>query len=187
MKDFDLIILGRPGSGKGTQAEILTKKYGFEWIQTGALVRKFAEGESFAARKVKAEAERGDLTPSWFVSLLWLQRLIETPETSRVLFDGSPRKIWEAELLDEVLEWFEREMLRTLLIDISVDEAKKRLTLRGRIDDATEKVERRLALFDQELVPVIGHYEKKGVLIRINGEQSVEEVAKEIAEKLGLA
>ena len=127
---LNLIILGRSGSGKGTQAQILSHEFNLEYIGTGDLLRKFSERENAAAHRMKETMAQGKLAPSWMPFFIWMEKLAYTDVHKGVLFDGSPRMLGEAITLDEVLDWFERKNIKVILIDISREIALKRLMKR---------------------------------------------------------
>jgi len=214
------IFLGRAGSGKGTQAELLVKKLGLIYIGSGELLRARAETKDFTGQKTAVTLNSGALCPSTLIFMLWINRLEEIKQKQGddfpgIIFDGSPRQLDEALLLDEALRWYEWDKnIKVLLIDISRQEAFSRLTKRRicqgcgqvipyvghykniekcdkcggeldvRADDTKEAINLRLDLFEQEVQPVVEFYEKKGLLVKINGEQSIEDVHKEILEKI---
>lgn len=127
---LNLIMLGRSGSGKGTQAQELAREFDLEYIGTGDLLRKFSERKNAAARRMKETMAQGKLAPSWMPFFIWMEKLAYTDAHKGVLFDGSPRMLGEAITLDEVLEWFERKNIKVILIDISRDTAHRRLMKR---------------------------------------------------------
>ncbi len=103
-----------------------------------------------------------------------------------IIFDGSPRKLYEASMLLELLEMYGWEKsVRVLHVMISPKEAMKRLLKRGRFDDDREDIKNRLRVFREEVMPVLRFFKKQGMLIEINGEQTVEAVHKEILRTLG--
>jgi adenylate kinase len=214
-----LIFLGRAGSGKGTQAELLVKKFGFSYIGSGELLRELAQKKDFTGLKAGAVMKSGVLVPTTLVFMLWINQMEQIKKEQAegfkgIIFDGSPRELDEALMLDEALNWYEWNNVKALLIDISRQEALNRLTkrricaqcgqvipyigkykdiekcdkcsgdLKERADDTLEAINLRLDLFEKEVVPVIKYYEQKSLLIKINGEQSIEDVQKEILEKI---
>ncbi|MCR4323072.1 MAG: nucleoside monophosphate kinase [Candidatus Azambacteria bacterium] len=211
---FNLIMLGRSGSGKGTQAQILAQEFNLEYIGTGDLLRKFSEQKNAAARRMKETMAQGKLTPSWMPFFIWMQKLAYTDAHKGVLFDGSPRMLGEAITLDEVLDWFDRKNVEVLLIDISRDTAHQRLLKRRvcgvckhgayveneqtplthcqycggnltiRAEDNPDGIDARLDWFDAEVTKVIEHYRAKGNLIVVSGETDPETVHREILEEL---
>jgi len=211
---LNIVLLGRSGSGKGTQAKFLCNKFNLEYIGSGDLLREFSNKDLAVSRRLKRELAEGKLMPTWIPFYLWLDKLVHLPEDKGVLFDGSPRKVQEAETLEEVLEWFERRNVKAILIEVSRDEAYKRMILRRicakcgnitslktheeaeikcencgepmrvRPGDHPDAIKARLDWFEKETQKSIDFYEKKGILVRINGEQPIEDVSKEILEKL---
>ena len=212
-KPLDIIMLGRSGSGKGTQAKLLVDKLGLEYIGTGDLLREFSQRENSAAGHLKQALIQGKLVPSWLAFFVWMEKLAYVQPQKGVLFDGSPRKLPEAQVLDEVLEWYERLNVKVVLIDISREEARKRLLHRKvcsqchkgayvvdnndtckhcggilniRMEDNPQAIETRLDWFDSEVLPVVEYYRVKGNLITVNGERSAEEISQDLLNKLEL-
>lgn len=182
------VLLGISGSGKGTQAKMLIEKFGLDYVGSGDLLRARVEANDFTGIKMKEVLARGDFAPTSIIFGLWLGRweeLKSKPDFKGFVIDGSPRKLIEAELIDQALEWYEwGKYFKVLLVDVSRDEAYSRLSLRARYDDIPEAINSRLDLFEKEVGPVIDYYEKQGRLIRVNGEQSVEDVHRDILKAL---
>lgn len=213
-----LTLLGRAGCGKGTQAKLLTEHFGLFYIGSGELLRDRVKQNDFTGQKTDRTMKTGALVPTSLIFMLWMNRLEEMKKQSDfkgIVFDGSPRKLVEAQLLEEALEWYEwGKKFKAILVDISRQEAFNRLTKRRqcarcsqlipyvgaykdlvvcdkcggelvvRQDDTPEAINQRLDLFDQEVMPVVAFYEKKGLLVKVNGEQTIEEVQREILERL---
>lgn len=179
-----IILLGPSGSGKGTQAKLLQEKFGLDYVGSGDLLRARQEIDDFSGRKVREVLSRGGFTPTAIIFGLWLVKWEEMKNKSEFkgfVIDGSPRKIIEAQLIDQTLEWYEWDKyLRILLIDVSRSESSRRLLERKREDDTPEAINSRLDLFEREVLPVIEYYDKSKRLIKINGEQSIEDVHKDI-------
>jgi adenylate kinase len=183
------IMLGKSGSGKGTQVELLQKKFGFEVISSGTLLRERAKKDDFVGRRIHELISKGILTPSPVIFHLWMHKFEELREqgVKKIIFEGSPRKVYEARLLEEVFPFYQWEGgILAIHIDISDEQAMKRLFERARSDDDKEAIQKRLQWYQEEVVPVVEYYREKGVLVEINGEQSIEEVHQEILEKLHL-
>ncbi|TSC75553.1 MAG: adenylate kinase [Parcubacteria group bacterium Gr01-1014_30] len=183
------IFLGRSGSGKGTQVKLLKKKLGLDYISSGKLLRRRKKIKDFTGKKLQKVLDRGGLVPTPVVFKLWLDRFEKLKKKKNFkgfIYEGSPRKIFEAYLMDEALGWYEwNKKLKVILIDISEKEAIARLTKRGREDDKISAIKSRLSWFQTNVVPVINFYRKTGRLIKINGEQTVENVFKDILKALG--
>lgn len=129
-----IILLGRQGSGKGTQAKLLAKEYKFNYIGSGDILRSFYEGLSFSAKKTKQVLNEGDYMPTAVIFKLWMDKfeaLKEKGEPNGIVLDGSPRKLLEAQLIGQALKWYEWDKeIQVVLIDISREEGFSRLTKR---------------------------------------------------------
>jgi len=183
-----LVVLGKSGSGKGTQVEMLAKEYNFRVISSGNLLRARAEQNDFVGQRIGEILNKGGLVPTPVVFHLWLHELEAAREDSGisgVVFEGSPRKLYEALMLDETLWFYGLEQhMQVVHLNISDEEAMKRLLARGRKDDQPEAIRERLRWYQEQVSPVIEHFREKGKLVEINGEQSIEEVSTEVLEKL---
>lgn len=189
MKAFKFLsILGRAGSGKGTQAELLGRLFPFKHISTGQLLRDRAQEKDFLGKKIADILEVGGIIPTPITFMLWmpeLEKLAQQTTYQGLLFDGSPRKLHEAQMLDDTLELYGwSEHMRVLNINISKEEAMRRLLLRARSDDDEASIRSRLAWFKTYVEPTLDHYRKKGLLVDVQGEQPVEDVHKEVLLKL---
>lgn len=193
-KPYIIVILGRPGSGKGTQANLLEKKFKFAHLSTGQLLRERMKMRDLVGRTIKKTLDEGHLVPTPIVFQLWMPRLERFRHNKKfpgVILDGSPRKLYEARMLDETLGFYgwDQNML-VLNLTISPKEAMRRLLKRDRHDDDRDDIKRRLAWFRTEVIPVLRFYQKKGVRIDIDGERSIETIHKDIVrrlKKLGIA
>ncbi|OGF82594.1 hypothetical protein A3B18_01380 [Candidatus Giovannonibacteria bacterium RIFCSPLOWO2_01_FULL_46_13] len=179
-KATTLMFLGRSGSGKDTQIEMLMKRPDFAGAietNTGNMLREMAKKESILGKKVKEILETGGLMPGWLSFTAWESYLIDKAKGDEILFTaGSPRRMEEAELEDKALEFLGRPKPVGVYISVSREEAKKRLLLRKRGDDTEESIENRLSWFDENVLPIAEHYRKEGRLIEVDGEGSQEEV-----------
>ena len=190
MKDFKVIILmGRSGCGKGTQAKLLQKKFGFDYLSSGDLLRARTKIDDFSGQKLKKVMSQGNLAPTFLISYIWSEKIREIknkPNLKGLIIDGSPRSLLEAELTSDIFEWYEWSDIKVILLDISDEEAFNRLTKRQRFDDKIEAIRSRLDFYKNDVQPTIDYYEKQGRLIKVNGQQSIEEVHQEIWSQLKL-
>ncbi len=194
MKFKNVVFLGRSGAGKGTQLKLLDEYLLSQgkktlYISIGELLRSLGSKDTFAGRKVKEILNAGKLIQEWVAIYMWqndiMTRLQENDEI--IFFDGSPRKLHEAEVLDATLEWFEREEdMVAILLDVGHGEVSQRLKARGRADDTDEAIKSRLDWFETEVMPVVRYYESSGRLVTVDGEGTVEEVQKRVREALGI-
>lgn len=213
-KPLIIILLGKSGSGKGTQAEFLEDKFKLEHIGSGDLLRKRAKDKDFTGGELAKTLKRGNLVPTPVIFKLWLDKVEQLKNRKSLngfIMDGNPRKIMEAYLIDELFDWYNwKGNAKALLLDISDKEAINRLTKRRicqkckeiipfvgdykkikkcqecggklveRNDDSVPVVKKRLAWFKKEVMPIINYYKKTGRLVKINGEQSIEKVFKDV-------
>lgn len=184
-----LSILGRPGAGKGTQIKLLLEKTGFEAIKTGDLLRERSQKGDAVGNKLRDILDNGLLMPTPIVFSLWMPKLEQIYNEGKVkgiIFDGNPRKPYEAMMFEELFLMFGWEKkFRACHIKISEEESKKRLLGRGRFDDTKKEIQERFSWFNDEVMEVVGHYAKMGVLVEVNGAQSVEAVHRDIVQSLG--
>ena len=186
-KKFTFIVLGRSGSGKGTQAHYILTRLGdsSRHIETGRFLRDIIEESNATTDIARRIMEEGRLFPSWFGAYTWLRQLIERGYAAfHLVFDGAPRKVSEAMLIDEVMEWHKRSASICIYVEVSEEEATRRLLGRRRTDDHATAIQHRMAFFKKDVLPVVDYYAKKNRLIRINGEQPIEKVWKEIDSAL---
>ncbi|MBI2633780.1 MAG: nucleoside monophosphate kinase [Parcubacteria group bacterium] len=188
-KPFTITIIGRSGCGKGTQAKMLRDHLKVEfYVSTGDIFRQMATLDTLAGKKIAEILRSGGLIPDWLAYTTWQKELIEkllNPEEN-IIFDGAPRRVKEAESLDEVMAWFGRPLPTPILLDVSHDEAYKRLKLRGRPDDTEENIRERLSWYETEVVPVLDYYKKQGRLLKVDGMPLPDEVFSNIKTALGL-
>lgn len=180
-----VFFIGKPGSGKGTQADLLAQATGWPVITAGEQFRKIATEDSLVGRKVKVTIDAGILTPPWFPMYLYLKSLFSISEHSGAIFDGFNRKVQEAELIIDSLNWLERPFT-VLDIKISDEEVLHRISLRkeveGRVDDNV--IQTRLTEYNKFTDPAIELFRKAGVLVEVNGERTPEVIAAEARQIL---
>ena len=191
------IFIGRSGCGKGTQADLMITylcKIGDKscrtlHLESGALLRGFTKGNNYTQKRTKFVMDNGLLVPESVVVALWTDYLIANfTGIENLVFDGTPRKLHEAQLLDNALQFYGVEKPTVIYMNVSKEWSEKRLIGRARKDDTPEAVAKRLAWFDTEVMPTIDYY-KNNVgynFVDINGEQPIGDVQNEILAKLGL-
>ncbi len=190
-KPLTLVFLGRSGSGKGTQAERLIKYLGLKdyiYIVTGDLFRALATKDSVIGRKVATQLKLGQLPPDWLASALWQHELVERllRDDQAIIFDGALRRVNEAITLETVLEWLGRPKAIPILIDVTREEAFRRLKLRGRADDSDEVINRRLDWYEEDVVKVVEYYQNLGRLVRVDGMPPPDQVFQNLISSLGI-
>lgn len=168
--------------------EKLAEQHALKIISSGSLLRARAGEKDFVGNRIAEILDRGGLIPTPIIFHLWLHELEKIreagDEVKGIIFEGSPRKLYEAYLLDETLWFYNLEKnMRVVHLDITDEEAMKRLLARKRYDDTEAAIRERLQWYKAEVVPAVEYYREKGRLVEINGEQSVEAVHQEIVEK----
>ena len=187
---LDIVILGPPGAGKGTQAKRVAAETGLPHINTGDILRAERASGSDLGRTVEALMARGELVPDDVVIDVVRERL-ERPDTANgFVLDGFPRTLPQADALDRMLAEIEREVTLVLLFQVPSEVAEQRLRRRaaeeGRFDDTPEVIRRRLKL---QTVPeeLVAYYRAKGILVGIHAERTVDEVFAEVQAVLETA
>ena len=191
------IFLGRSGCGKGTQADLLrdflsknkSKSFRVLHIESGAFLREFVKSSGYTQTKVDNVMKNGALVPESMVVALWTNYLIANfTGKEDMVFDGTPRKLHEAQLLDNALKFYDIEKPNVICLNVSREWSEKRLIARGRgQDDKPESIQRRLDWFENEVTKSLDFYRNSPYynFIDINGEQPIEDVQNEILSKLG--
>jgi adenylate kinase len=215
MEELNLVLLGPPGSGKGTQGERLQEELRLPYYATGDILRAAVREDSELGRAAKEYMDRGDLVPDELIVDMIAAR-IDSPEAADgFILDGFPRTAPQAEALAEKLAALGRELTAVLLIDVSDEEVVRRLggrrtcvenghvfhvelnpprqegvcdidgsELITRDDDEPEVIRHRLEQYQAKTAPLIEHYDGQGLLHRIDGTASPEEVCDEIRRTL---
>jgi adenylate kinase len=170
-----LVLLGRQGAGKGTQAERLSAHYGAPHISTGDMLRTaVADGTDFG-RKAAEIMNRGDLVPDDVMVGVVDERLTKDDvEAGGFLLDGFPRTVAQAEALEGLVA--PQGLHAVVNIDVALDEVRARMKARGRDDDTDEAIDRRLELYERETSPLIEFYTDRGLMVHVDGLGSMDEV-----------
>ena len=183
-----ILFIGKPGSGKGTQAKLLSEKTGWPIHAAGDKFRELAGQNTTVGRKLKSELDQGLLMPEWFATYLFQKTALDLldPE-SGVIFDGFGRKAPEAKIVMSVLDWLERPYT-AIHIKVSdaeiIDRLTKRSAVSGRADD--NAIEKRLEEYRTFTEVSINVFREAGKLVEIEGEGSVEEIQARIREAAGI-
>lgn len=180
---MDLALFGIQGSGKGTQAKIISERYNLVIFETGEKCRSLAKEDSELGQKIRNLVEHGDLVPAPIIMEIVDHFMSQIPADQGVIFDGLPRNSEQQAAFDAILKKWNRDFL-AIHIDLSEEVTIKRLLARGRHDDIPEIITNRIKIFIKETSPVIASYRSQNKIIDINGDQSIENVAIEIESKL---
>ncbi len=179
-----IVLLGAPGSGKGTQAALLKEHYSIPHISTGDLLRQAVAHATPLGLKAKAIMDRGELVPDDVMLNLIRERLGQDDVARGFILDGYPRNLAQAEALTGVLTEIDQPVEEAVLIEVNPEMVVERIARRaaeeGRSDDTEEVVRNRLRIYEEQTAPVAGFYADAGLLTRILGEGTIDEVLERI-------
>ena len=214
MSELNLILLGPPGAGKGTQASTLVEDFSLPYIATGDILRAAMKDGTDLGKEAKKYVEAGELVPDDVIVGVVAERLHGDDTRDGFILDGFPRTIPQAEALDGRLDEMGRHLTAVLLIEAPDEEVVKRISgrricpnghvyhvdfdpperegicdddgepLSQRDDDKPEKVERRLEVYHEQTAPLIEFYDERGLLHEFDGAKSKDEVAQHIRKTL---
>ena len=179
-----IVLLGAPGSGKGTQASLLVKEFGLTHISSGELLRSAAKAGTELGLKAKSIIDRGELVSDDIMLGLIKERLSLPDVQGGFILDGYPRNLVQAGALNELLSNLGLPVDEALQIDVDVEMAVMRIARRaakeGRSDDTEEVARNRMKIYSEQTAPVVDYYARKGMLTRILGDGTAEEVFQRI-------
>lgn len=187
---MNLILIGPPGAGKGTQGKILEEKYGLKQLSTGDMLRAEVAAGSDLGKKAKAIMDRGDLVSDDIIVDMIDARL-EKPDCVRgVIFDGFPRTVDQAQALDVMLGKKGKPLTAVILFEVDEDQLVGRLNTRiaqtkaagqdVRADDNEETLRKRLGVYRNQTAPLIPYYEAAGLLKPVDGMAAIDAVTAQI-------
>lgn len=186
------ILIGRSGGGKGTQAALLkaylaSKGYSkVTHITTGGSFREFIKSDSTVARLARHVSETGELQPEFLAVWNWSNIFINSlTGEETIILDGAPRKPFEAGILHSAITFLGYTRPIVIYLDVSESVSKEHLKGRGRADDKEEEVKKRMEWFETDVLPTLEVYrnDPRYRLLHINGNQTIDEVYKELIEK----
>jgi adenylate kinase len=197
MKQITCIFFGRSGSGKGTQAELLIKKLNaidpankVIYVETGSELRKLKTNGTYTAELIKGVIDHGKLMPASVPIFCWSNLMMSEVKTGKehMVLDGVARRPEEAPILSQALDFYGRAETAIVFLDASNEEVTGRLLKRGRHDDTKEKIAERLKWFETDVMPSVNFFRscKSCKYINIDGDQSIEDVHKDVVKALGI-
>ena len=185
---LNIVIFGAPGSGKGTQSELIIEKYQLHHISTGNVLRTEMEKQSELGQLAQEYVQKGHLVPDDLIIKMLADILKSNPKEKGFIFDGFPRTIAQGEALDHLLRESNKSIAAVLSLDVEenilVERLLKRGEIQGRSDDTQETIQKRLEVYKTQTEPLIAYYKKQGKLFVVKGNNPVEEVFESIKEIL---
>lgn len=186
---FNLVLFGPPGAGKGTQAEKLIEKYGFNHISTGEVIREQIRKGTELGRSVQSYIEKGQLAPDDLVIDIIADYVAKHKDAKGNIFDGFPRTTVQAKAFDEIMEKNGTPVSVMLSLEVPDEELVKRLLLRGkesgRADDGNEGVIRdRIDVYKAQTAVVADHYKPQGKHRAVNGLGTIEEIFDRLCQEI---
>ena len=208
---MNIVLLGAPGAGKGTQAQKLVEEFGVAHISTGDLLRAAVKAESKLGRAAKSYMDEGKLVPDKLVIDIVKDRLDSDDARRGFILDGFPRNTAQAVSLDSELSELGRSLDGALLVDVAPEVIVKRLSTRRtcrncgytgteadvtcprcggemyqRDDDKPETIQHRLDVYQSQTAPLVDYYRGHGILKSVDGDRPVDEVYADVKKVLGL-
>ncbi|MFL2661145.1 MAG: adenylate kinase [Alphaproteobacteria bacterium] len=179
-----IVLLGPPGCGKGTQSNLLVKNNGFIQLSTGDLLREETSNKSSElGQKINKLMEIGELVPDEIVISMVVEKVKKHQDKS-IIFDGFPRNLNQAKVLDESLKSISSELDHVILFEVDFDILRERIKKRieesnnqsVRKDDNSETLLKRIEVYKVSTLPIVNYYHEKNLLNKINGMEDIEKV-----------
>ncbi len=183
MKNF--VLFGKPGSGKGTQAEHLSEKYKLYHISTGDLFRKNISQNTSLGLLAQSYMDKGELVPDEVTIKMLENEIKENPQSKGFLFDGFPRTIAQAESLDKFLKSIDMQINATIALDVDEEELISRIIDRGKTsnrsdDQDIEKIQNRFNEYNIKTSTLSRYYKDQKKFFEVNGSGTVDEITKRL-------
>jgi len=185
---IDVLLLGPQGSGKGTQAKLISEAHGIPHIATGDILRAAMAGGTELGLKVKPIVESGHLVPDDLMIGIIRERLTEDDTERGFILDGFPRTLAQAEALDVMLREIGKELTVVFVLQlpepVAIERLLKRAEIEGRVDDTPDAIHRRLELYRSTTEPLVEWYRARSNVVPVHAERTVDEVFGEIQDGL---
>ena len=189
---MNIILLGPPGAGKGTQAKYLISAFGLKQLSTGDMLRAAIEEGSELGKQVQLIVDSGNLVPDDIMIEMITTRITRTDCKGGFILDGFPRTVLQAETLTEVLSQKKIKIDHVIALDVKLSSLLDRIRNRAleaaqeqrRQDDDEETLKHRLNVYKKQTEPILPYYEKLGLLTTIDGMLAPDEVSKKINDVL---
>ena len=182
---MNLVIFGPPGAGKGTQSSFIAKKFKLYQLSTGELLRNEIKNKTNLGKQISSIINSGNLVSDELVDSLIEKYLLDKDYKNKIIFDGYPRNLIQAQTLNELLIKYNQKINIALRLTVSLDtiikRIKERSNLEKREDDSEEIAIKRYETYEKNIKPVIDFYKQSNLLKVVNGEASIIEINNEIS------
>lgn len=183
-----ILLMGRPGSGKGTQAKMLADRFGWTHFSTGDRFKVLRDEDSALGKNVREAYDAGKLLPDWFATYLFQDTAFTLEHAGGLVSEGYPRSVSQARIFDDILSWLARPY-RVFDLAVPDEEVMRRMLARSEVehrpDSATkEQIEARLSTYEEHTAPMLDFFKEKGLLVTIDGTQTPDEVEASILSAL---
>lgn len=186
MKQINIVMFGAPGSGKGTQAKRMAEKFGLMHVSTGDLFRYEMSNKTPLGLKAQEIINRGDLCPDDITLGMLKNHIDNNKESKGFIFDGVPRTIKQAEMLDDKSLFDSIDITKVIYLKVDTEEVERRILKRAQIeqraDDTPETVKARVGNFFAQTMPLVDYYRSQGKLAEVDGMQDIDNVFGSICE-----
>ena len=184
---INIVLFGKPGAGKGTQAEFLKEKYNLVHLSTGDIFRNNIKNNTDLGKLAKTYMDKGDLVPDAVTIQMLQSEVDKNPTASGFLFDGFPRTLAQAETLDQFLESKNQSITATVALEADDTILIARLLERGKTsgrpdDQDEEKIKNRYDEYNQKTAPLMNYYKSQDKFHSVDGIGTIEEVTKRLTE-----
>ncbi|MDB4991831.1 MAG: adk [Parcubacteria group bacterium] len=185
-----ILLIGRPGSGKGTQAKLLSERLAWICLSSGERIKEIRDGnEPFSAR-VRAVFDKGTLLPDWLADYILESGLLEIEPYVGVITEGFARTEQQAHHYADIIEWLGRNLV-VINLEVSEEEVTRRMVSRSEVEhrpdsNSEEKIKARLAQFAADTMPALEYLRSLGLVKEIDGEQSPAKIAEDIEKLLSV-
>ncbi|WP_396172230.1 adenylate kinase [Flavobacterium sp.] len=183
---INIVLFGKPGAGKGTQAEFLKEKYNLTHLSTGDIFRFNIKNDTDLGKLAKTYMDKGDLVPDEVTIQMLQSEVDKNPDSAGFLFDGFPRTIAQAEALDAFLTFKNQEITATVALEADDNILVQRLLERGKTsgrpdDQDEEKIRNRYQEYNEKTAPLMDYYKNQGKFHAVNGIGTIAEITERLS------
>ena len=187
---MNIVIFGPPGAGKGTQSKFIAEKFNMYQLSTGDILRKEMSKNTEIGKKIASVINTGSLVSDQIVSDMIEKIISNNDYHNKIIFDGYPRNLIQAKNLENLLKKYKQKISIVLKLSVSLETVKKRISerksLEKRTDDDKDIAIKRYKTYENSTEPVIEYYKKSNLLKVIDGENSIDQINKEISDIIAL-